>query len=66
MRRLESWIALEAEALADRIEAHRAEQAAITKASRTIFKASRTVIERTAVRVAASRKLLAPRSRNKG
>ena len=66
MRRLESLIALEAQALTDRIEIHRAEHAAIMEASCAVIRTSRAVIERTVVRAAASRKLLVLRSRNKG
>ena len=65
MQHLESWIALEAEALSDQIELHRSEHAAIVQADRDVARASRTVIERTAVGAAASRKFLAPRSRSK-
>ena len=65
MRRSENWIAREAEAMADRIEAHRAEHDAIVEASRAVVRASRTVIERTAVYAAASRNLLASQFRNK-
>ena len=65
MRRWESLIALEAEAMADRIKAHRSEHAAIVKAARAVARASRAVIERTAVHAAAPRKLLASWSRRK-
>ena len=66
MRRRESWIALEAEALTDRIKAHRAEHAAIVEASRVAVQASRTLIERALGRAAASPEPSAPRLRDKG
>ena len=65
MRRWESLIALEAEAMADRIKAHRSEHAAIVKAARAVARASRAVIERTTARATASRKSPELRSREK-
>ena len=62
MKRSTDWMALEAEALAERVDLHRAEHAAIMVTSRALVHASRVLIKRALRSDAISREPSLPRS----